>query len=116
MDETLIAALVVALSILMGYCLGHGGRKALRRQIDDLRKDLETRERLMAERAEREDKMIHACLAKTGTHLEGEGDKPKTIDRSRKAVAKLLRDNRVTENDRQWAETYQPLMEEQPVD
>lgn len=115
MNESLLASLVVALSVLMGYCLGHGGRKVLRRQIDDLRKDLETRERLMAERAVREDKIIRASLAKTGTHLEGDGDKPKTIDRSRKAVAKLLRENRATENDRQWEETYRPLMEEQAV-
>ncbi len=115
MNESLIALFVVALSILMGYCLGQGGRKVLRRQIDDLRKDLETRERLMAARATREDKMIRACLTKTGTHLEGDGDKPRTIDRSRKTVAKLLRDNRATENDRQWKETYQPLMEEHAV-
>lgn len=111
MNENLIAPFVMLVSILVGYCLGQGSRKVLRRQIDDLRKDLETREKLMADRSAREDKIVRACLQKTGTHLEGEA--PKTIDRSRRNVAKLLRERRVTENDRQWENTYRPIVNEE---
>ena len=113
MNESLIYPFVLMVSILMGYCLGQSSRRVLRRQIDDLRKDLETREKLMAGRAAREDKIIRACLQKTGTNIEGDGDKPKTIDRSRKKVAELLKNRRLTENDRQWAETYQPIVTEE---
>lgn len=98
---------MILVAFVFGYSCGGGLRRQMRQQLEDLRLDLREREKLMVERAKREERVIKSVLERSGIATAEDDGKPQTIDRSRRRIAELMQQRR----QREWTEQEQQAHE-----
>lgn len=111
-------ALMFIAGTCFGLAIGWYYSRQLRRDNDRLRFDLATRERHMADRAEREDKLVTALFRRVGLNGDVDTTPGRVLDRSKKRIAELVQQRRLRakKEDARWQEVVDEDGDLKPVE